>query len=167
MLSLLTRVLEYLSENPMVAILLVFMVFQFAQKYFAGPFPEAGGRVSSIESLEAWEAVLKKDLVVADFYATWCPPCRTAAPIYGQLSLQYDAAFVKVDVDKNRPIASKEGISAMPTFKLYKKGQCVNTIQGFNQQALTAALTEVGAPLATSSSETAAPPPSTTAEKDE
>jgi thioredoxin 1 len=58
-------------------------------------------------------------LIVVDFYATWCPPCRRANPILGKMSIDYsDVLFLKVDVDSNRELASEYNVSAMPTFKL-------------------------------------------------
>ena len=71
-----------------------------------------------------------------DFYATWCPPCRSAVPVYARMSEAYHSRgvrFYKVDVDKNRDVSGGEGISAMPTFKVYIKGKCVGTQQGWSE----------------------------------
>ena len=66
-------------------------------------------------------------LVVVDFFATWCPPCKKAAPLFARMSIAYDSpdveriAFLKVDVDKVKALAKQEKIGAMPTFRLYKR----------------------------------------------
>lgn len=67
------------------------------------PFPESGGNVTAIHGgKEEFDIVLKNNkFVLVDFYATWCPPCRTAAPVFGELSEKYvGATFVKIDVDE-------------------------------------------------------------------
>lgn len=72
----------------------------------------------------------KEKLVVIDFTAAWCGPCKQIAPHYNQLAQQHDgkAYLFKIDVDKNKEAAGAAGISAMPTFKFYAKGQLVDTI---------------------------------------
>lgn len=75
-----------------------------------------------------------------------CPPCRSAAPVFGQLSTEFsECVFVKCDVDACAAVARREGITAMPTFKIYEDRQCVQTIQGFQKLDLVSALTERGA----------------------
>nr|2XBI_A Chain A, THIOREDOXIN [Schistosoma mansoni] len=72
----------------------------------------------------------KNKLVVVDFFATWCGPCKTIAPLFKELSEKYDAIFVKVDVDKLEETARKYNISAMPTFIAIKNGEKVGDVVG-------------------------------------
>ena len=66
------------------------------------------------------EAMNDKEYTIVDFYATWCPPCVTATPIFAKMSNDFpQVTFLKVDVDMNKEIAQAEGIEAMPTFKLF------------------------------------------------
>jgi len=44
--------------------------------------------------------------------------------------------FRKVDVDKNKPISTAQGVQAMPTFKLYRKGECLETVEGWNEKGV-------------------------------
>jgi len=78
--------------------------------------------------------------LVADFYATWCPPCKVIAPVYEQLSNAHSAAgkiaFVKVNVDEQREVAAQYGIQAMPTFLVFKDGKKIEEIKGANPPAL-------------------------------
>jgi thioredoxin 1 len=84
--------------------------------------------------------------LVADFHATWCGPCHAIAPVYSQLSTANSApgimTFVKIDVDAQQEIAREYGISAMPTFLVFKEGKVVETIRGANPPALKAAVTK-------------------------
>ena len=74
-----------------------------------------------------------KNLSVVDFFATWCPPCQYIAPLYEDLSAEFSMVnFYKVDVDKNREASSDAGIRAMPTFKLYKGGVEMASLEGAN-----------------------------------
>lgn len=78
--------------------------------------------------------------LIADFYATWCPPCKQIAPIYNQLSTAHATpgkfAFVKVNVDEAREIAAQYGIQAMPTFLLFKDGKQIEEIKGADPRKL-------------------------------
>ncbi|KAF2786519.1 thioredoxin-domain-containing protein [Melanomma pulvis-pyrius CBS 109.77] len=72
--------------------------------------------------------------LVADFYATWCPPCKQIAPIYNNLSNTHSSpsafAFVKINVDEQPEISAQYGIQSLPTFLLFKDGKVVQEIKG-------------------------------------
>ncbi|GCA64202.1 thioredoxin, partial [Kipferlia bialata] len=61
-------------------------------------------------------------LLVIDFFATWCPPCKAIAPIYAQLAQTHGEKvnFIKVDVDRHGQLAQAFGVRAMPTFAFIK-----------------------------------------------
>jgi thioredoxin 1 len=86
--------------------------------------------------------------LIADFYATWCPPCKQIAPVYNQFSTTHSApgkfAFVKVNVDEQRELAMQYGVSAMPTFLLFKDGQKVEEIRGADPRKLKGVVERVG-----------------------
>lgn len=76
-------------------------------------------------------------LVVVDYFATWCGPCRTIAPFVEELSNNYpNAVFLKVDVDKCQGTAAGQGVSAMPTFIFYRGGVKKDLLRGANQGEL-------------------------------
>ncbi|WQF75011.1 Putative Thioredoxin domain-containing protein [Colletotrichum destructivum] len=68
--------------------------------------------------------------VVVDFYADWCGPCHAIKPIYESLSNNHgrpgSLAFVKVNVDATQDVARRYGVTAMPTFMFFEKGQPYN-----------------------------------------
>lgn len=76
----------------------------------------------------------KKGLVLVDFYADWCAPCRVTSPIIEQLSkadkYKDKVKFVKIDVDDNQELASKYQVFSIPTFIIFKDGQPVNQLIG-------------------------------------
>lgn len=75
--------------------------------------------------------------VFCDFWATWCGPCRMLAPVYQDISEQYEgqAVFVKLDVDENEAAAMKYGISSIPNIIAFKNGQPIDSSLGFVPQA--------------------------------
>jgi thioredoxin 1 len=66
-------------------------------------------------------------LVLVDFYATWCGPCKSLAPILKELKneLGNQVKIVKVDVDKHQQISAQLSVKGVPTMILYKNGQQV------------------------------------------
>lgn len=76
-------------------------------------------------------------LVVVDFFAEWCGPCKKIAPFIESLVLKYpDVKFLKVDVDNAKEIAQEKQISAMPTFHFYVKGKLAEEMKGANPDGL-------------------------------
>lgn len=85
--------------------------------------------------------------LIVDFYATWCPPCKQIAPIYNQLATQHgskDFAFVKVNVDEQREVAAQYGVTAMPTFLLFKDGKQIEEIRGADVRRLNSVVEGAG-----------------------
>ncbi|KAI9354365.1 cytosolic thioredoxin Trx1 [Zopfochytrium polystomum] len=86
--------------------------------------------VKEIQKADEYHDPIKKGgLVVVDFSATWCGPCKMVAPLYEELSKKYpDATFLKVDVDDYPDITEAAGVTAMPTFVFYKGGVAVGDV---------------------------------------
>jgi thioredoxin 1 len=90
-------------------------------------------QIGSMAELEAAFQSAGNRAVFVDFFATWCGPCMNIAPKLEELSKVYTNVIVlKVDVDVCEDIAAKYAISAMPTFKVFKRGQEVDTFCGAN-----------------------------------
>jgi len=69
--------------------------------------------------------------VLADFWATWCGPCRMLAPVLEEVAAQRpDIPVCKVDVDENRDLALEYNISSIPTLIVFKNGQIANESVG-------------------------------------
>lgn len=73
----------------------------------------------------------KEGLVLVDFYAMWCGPCKMIAPILEELSNEVDNTIVKVDVDRHPEISQQYNIMSIPTLVLFKNGQEVTRRSGF------------------------------------
>ena len=78
------------------------------------------------------ESINKFPLLLVDFWAPWCGPCRMMSPVIDQVGKEYQGKLVvgKVNVDENPSISRQFGISSIPTLILFKKGQAVNNIVG-------------------------------------
>ncbi|MCH9565636.1 thioredoxin [Streptococcus agalactiae] len=75
----------------------------------------------------------KESLVLIDFWATWCGPCRMQAPILEQLSQEIDEdelKILKMDVDENPETARQFGIMSIPTLMFKKDGEVVKQVAG-------------------------------------
>ncbi|WCJ35256.1 thioredoxin 3 [Euphorbia peplus] len=94
------------------------------------------GELIACHTVEVWTEQLQKaqenkKLVVVDFTAVWCPPCRFMLPILQGLAKKWtDVTFLKVDVDELRTVAEEYEVEAMPTFLLMKEGKIVNKVVG-------------------------------------
>lgn len=72
------------------------------------------------------EVMAEKGLVLVDFYADWCMPCKMLSPILEELSEEIDdVKIVKVNTDKNQELASSFGIMSIPTLLFVKDGKVI------------------------------------------
>lgn len=78
------------------------------------------------------EVLDNNGVVLVDFWAPWCGPCRMIAPVLEELSKDYEglAKIVKVNVDENPALASKYGIMSIPTMIIFKNGKIVDQFLG-------------------------------------
>ena len=82
-----------------------------------------------------FESETKRGIVLIDFFATWCGPCRMQSTIIEEiLTKKPDLNIFKIDVDENPNLARKFGIMSIPTLLLLKDGQVVNKHIGLMQQ---------------------------------
>ena len=93
--------------------------------------------VYAVASSAEFKEIIKGDLVIVDFTATWCGPCKMIGPYFDELSKRYEKAkFIKVDVDELDDVASEAGVSAMPSFYVYKNGKVVDQMVGASKEKL-------------------------------
>lgn len=77
------------------------------------------------------EVLDHKGIVLVDFYAEWCGPCKITSPIIDELSEEKkEIKFLKVDVDKDSDLASEYNIFSIPTFIIFKDGKPINQFAG-------------------------------------
>ncbi|KAI1819065.1 DUF1000-domain-containing protein [Xylaria intraflava] len=96
-----------------------------------------------IQSAEHFSTVLKESrLVIADFYANWCAPCKQIAPVYERLSMTISEpkviTFVKVNTESEggKRLTSEFAVTALPTFVLFRNGAVVQKVKGADPQGL-------------------------------
>ncbi|KAL7587367.1 hypothetical protein Lser_V15G39657 [Lactuca serriola] len=102
----------------------------------------AGGNVTLVSSKDAWDQKLseaKKDhkIVIANFSASWCGPCRMIAPYYIELSEKHPSLmFLSVDVDELTDFSTQWDIKATPTFFFLRNGEQFDKLVGANKPEL-------------------------------
>ncbi|SDK92645.1 thioredoxin [Natronorubrum texcoconense] len=69
------------------------------------------------------EIVDEHDVVLVDFFATWCGPCQMLEPVLDGLAAETDAVIAKVDVDEHQQLAGAYGVRGVPTLALFANGE--------------------------------------------
>lgn len=82
------------------------------------------------------------DVVLADFYADWCGPCKMLDPIVENIAAQTDAAVAKVDVDANQQLAVAYGVRGVPTLVLFADGEQAEEVVGVQDESRLRSLIE-------------------------
>lgn len=94
---------------------------------------------------------LLADSISSLVYADWCGPCKQIAPLYASLSEQISRpgllTFVKIDNDKNQDLAQEYGVTALPTFLLFRNGQVIQKVQGANPTELKAVIEKLASEM--------------------
>ena len=96
-----------------------------------------------ITSQEYEALAVSAELLVIDFYATWCGPCKMLAPVLEEVAAKYpDVTFVKVNVDEEEDLARKFRISVIPTLVFIKNGEAIKTSTGYMDADALSALVD-------------------------
>ncbi|KAI8087885.1 thioredoxin-like protein [Gilbertella persicaria] len=99
------------------------------------------------KSLSEFQELINQDkLVVVDFHATWCGPCKLIAPKLKNFAEAYtNVVFAKVDVDEVPDVAGEYQVRAMPTIMYFKNGQKLGEVVGANIKNIEDKLKEFAA----------------------
>ena len=90
--------------------------------------------MSNVEELNNnnFEDFTKQGLVLVDFFADWCMPCKVMSPVIDELSKNFEGKvkFGKVDIEDNQELAQKFGVQSIPNFILFKNNEVLEQFMG-------------------------------------
>ena len=102
--------------------------------------PTSPTAVDGASELDAY--VGDNDVVLVDFHAEWCGPCKMLEPIVERIATETDAAVAKVDVDDNQALAGQYGVRGVPTLVLFADGEQVEKVVGVQPEGQLRSLVE-------------------------
>ena len=88
-----------------------------------------------INKVAEYDDAIKEGVVLVDFFATWCGPCRMLSPLLEEIAEENpDLTILKIDVDEASELAMRYGIQAIPTLMLFKDGKHIETRKGYQNK---------------------------------
>lgn len=94
--------------------------------------------MKTLNKLEFYEEIQKNKVILVDFYAVWCGPCRMQAPILEEVEEHYfdnkNVMICKLDIDENNEIAIENGVMSIPTLIIFKNGKMLEKIIGLTDK---------------------------------
>lgn len=86
-----------------------------------------------IVNTEEFREIVKEGIVLVDFFANWCGPCKALGPVLEEVSADYpNIEFIKVDVDNENDLALEYGIMAIPAIFILKDGEVIHSLGGYH-----------------------------------
>lgn len=95
-----------------------------------------------VDSAEEFQDVVADGVVLVDFHADWCGPCKQLEPIVERIAAGTEATVAKVDVDANQGLAAQYGVRSVPTMLLFAEGEQVEQLVGVQQESRLRSLVE-------------------------
>ena len=87
--------------------------------------------VMDLDSSNFHHAVSQNNLLLVDFWAEWCGPCKSMHPIFSRMAKKYaQVRFARVNVDNSQDVAKKFNVQSIPTFIMFKNGQVAQQMVG-------------------------------------
>jgi thioredoxin 1 len=97
----------------------------------------------TVEDEDSFRSLLEEhDVVLADFSATWCGPCRTLEPIVERVAADSPGAVATIDIDANPVLAQQYSVRSVPTLLVFADGQPVERLLGVQDEAVLTDLIE-------------------------
>ncbi|MBP3059361.1 thioredoxin [Texas Phoenix palm phytoplasma] len=84
-----------------------------------------------IDFTDIQKIINNKKLILVDFYATWCNPCKKLSPILDKVVKSENIELIKIDIDKYPTLTEKQNITSFPTLVLFKNGKEIARKIGF------------------------------------
>jgi thioredoxin 1 len=98
--------------------------------------PESRGTPVHVESQDHLEELVAgEDVVLVDFYADWCGPCKMLEPTVEEIAAETDVLVLKVDIDELQELAREEGIRSVPTLQFYANGEQAKRVVGVQDKS--------------------------------
>lgn len=76
----------------------------------------------------------RQDLVLVDFHADWCGPCKMLEPIVAEIADETDTTVLRVDIDAHQKLAGEMGIRSVPTMHIYSGGELIEQMIGVQEK---------------------------------
>lgn len=139
--TILNEVPDNVSEKNELSSLICEQDISELQEYLKDTLPEniTKGSVNIITSSQEFNNVINSPdtLIIIDFHAQWCGPCKRIAPDYNKLATEYNnCIFLKINIEECERIAEKYNVSALPTFICLKNNEIVFESSGANLQKI-------------------------------